>query len=255
MPNVCVSKRSNGPPQTTGSQSQTPKNALVIVSSRLARDVLSWGSTVNDLVAHDAGRAFSAGGSKTYSTRNRFTRTRLDAFRDRLTALAQQRVSARLALRQSPSDIVQETLLHAHRDLGQFRGHTEREFWSWLRQILIHRIQGAVRRHMLADGRDCRREVRIQARASQRSAVAVDIEAGHTSPSGRVHRKEQRTRIRVMLATLPGDYRRVLLLRIVSELPFEAISQQLDRSCAATRQLYQRARRALLEQLERHEAS
>jgi DNA-directed RNA polymerase specialized sigma24 family protein len=43
------------------------------------------------------------------------------------------------------------------------------------------------------------------------------------------------------------------LLRIVSELPFKEIAERLNRSSAAARQLYQRARRAMLLQLQQQE--
>ncbi len=179
----------------------------------------------------------------------------LGGYRDRLQVLAQRGVSARLGVRQSPSDIVQETLLHASRDFLSFRGRSNGELWSWLRQILAHRILGSVRRHIAVAGRDLRREVPVGRKSSSvdsftESNAANQLAASQTSPSGRVVRKEQRLRIRVAVAALPHEYRQVLLLRIVSELPFEEIAQRLNRSSAATRQLYQRARRAMLLQFE-----
>ena len=182
----------------------------------------------------------------------------LGIYRDRLEMLAQQRVSARLGVRQSPSDIVQETLLHACRDFPKFRGNSGGELWCWLRQILTHRILGTVRRHMGTAGRDLRRELTVGHNALSQDArsapnAAKHLVANQTSPSGRVVRKEQRSRIRVTVASLPGEYRRVLLLRIVSELPFEEIAKRLNRSSAATRQLYQRARQAMLARLEQQE--
>ena len=182
----------------------------------------------------------------------------LGAYRDRLQVLAQRGVSARLGVRQSPSDIVQETLLHASRDFLSFRGRSNGELWSWLRQILTHRILGSVRRHITAAGRDLRREVPVGRKSPSVDSftepnAANQLAASQTSPSGRVVRKEQRLQIRVAVAALPHEYRQVLLLRIVSELPFEEIAQRLNRSSAAARQLYQRARRAMLLQFEQQE--
>ena len=182
----------------------------------------------------------------------------LSVYRDRLKTLARQRVSGRLSVRQSPSDIVQETLLHACRDFPKFRGNSEGELWCWLRQILTHRILGSVRRHKGTAGRDLRRELAVGHNAvsedTRTTANAADhLAADQTSPSGRVVREEQRTRIRLTVAALPEAYRRVLLLRIVSELPFEEIARRLNRSSAATRQLYQRARQAMLARLEQQE--
>tara|TARA_B110000014_G_C20020381_1_gene529400 strand:+ start:413 stop:754 length:342 start_codon:yes stop_codon:yes gene_type:complete len=112
---------------------------------------------------------------------------------------------------------------------------------------------------MGTSGRDLRREVT----AAQGSAdnqtnwnprTANQLAANQTSPSGRAVRSEQRTRIRVLVASLPVEYRKVLLLRIVSEMPFADIATRLNRSSAATRQLYQRARKAMLARLEQQEA-
>jgi RNA polymerase sigma-70 factor (ECF subfamily) len=139
-----------------------------------------------------------------------------------------------------------------------FRGRSNGELWCWLRQILAHRILGSVRRHIAAAGRDLRREVPVDRKSPSVDSfiepnAANQLAANQTSPSGRVVRKEQRLQIRVAVAALPHEYRQVLLLRIVSELPFEEIAQRLNRSSAAARQLYQRARRAMLLQFEQQE--
>jgi RNA polymerase sigma-70 factor (ECF subfamily) len=210
---------------------------------------------VTDTATNEAGNA--SGSDLLQSVRNGESGLGplLGGYRDRLQVLAQRGVSARLGVRQSPSDIVQETLLHASRDFLSFRGRSNGELWSWLRQILAHRILGSVRRHIAVAGRDLRREVPVGRKSSSvdsftESNAANQLAASQTSPSGRVVRKEQRLRIRVAVAALPHEYRQVLLLRIVSELPFEEIAQRLNRSSAATRQLYQRARRAMLLQFE-----
>jgi len=45
-------------------------------------------------------------------------------------------MSAALREKAAPSDMVQETLLKAHRSFDPFRGRTEPELATWLRQIL-----------------------------------------------------------------------------------------------------------------------
>ena len=213
---------------------------------------------MKNTAAHEAGHA--SGSDLLHSVRNGECGLGplLGVYRDRLEALAQRGISARLGVRQSPSDIVQETLLHACRDFSSFRGRSEGELWSWLRQILAHRILGSVRRHVTAAGRDLRREVPVGRKSPSVGShslpnAASQLAANQTSPSGRVVREEQRLRIRVTVAALPREYRRVLLLRIVSELPFKEIAERLNRSSAAARQLYQLARRAMLLQLQQQE--
>ena len=52
----------------------------------------------------------------------------LTLYRNYLTLLAGTQLERRLRPRVSPSDIVQETMLRAHRHFGQFKGRSEAEF-------------------------------------------------------------------------------------------------------------------------------
>src|SRR5262245_42042609 len=83
----------------------------------------------------------------------------LDQYRSYLMVLAATQVDRRWQPRISPSDIVQETMLKAHRHFGQFQGHTEPELRAWLRQILLNSLATFVEQHLLAARRDVRREV------------------------------------------------------------------------------------------------
>ncbi len=67
-----------------------------------------------------------------------------------LTILATTQLDRRLRRRMNPSDLVQETMLAAHRDFGDFRGQSERELLAWLRQILIHSLHRAIETHLKA---------------------------------------------------------------------------------------------------------
>jgi RNA polymerase sigma-70 factor (ECF subfamily) len=64
----------------------------------------------------------------------------LECYRDYLALLARVQISRNLQGRVDPSDVVQETFLAAHRDFPGFRGRTEAELVSWLRQILVARL-------------------------------------------------------------------------------------------------------------------
>src|SRR6516162_2690961 len=81
----------------------------------------------------------------------------LEDYRDYLRLLARARVGALLRARLDPSDLVQQTLLVAHRQAGQFRGTTQAELAAWLGQILDRQLANLLRDHC-RDCRDVRRE-------------------------------------------------------------------------------------------------
>lgn len=64
----------------------------------------------------------------------------LEEYREYLRVLARARVGRDLQVRLDPSDLVQETLLEAHRDYHQFLGTTEAELTVWLRRTCNDRL-------------------------------------------------------------------------------------------------------------------
>jgi RNA polymerase sigma-70 factor (ECF subfamily) len=89
-----------------------------------------------------------------------------DRYRPYLRLLAQARLGRYLRAKCDPSDIVQQTLLEAHRDFAQFTGNHEGELLAWMRQILTHNLYNETRR-FAAQQRNAIREVSLnQLRAS-----------------------------------------------------------------------------------------
>ncbi len=169
----------------------------------------------------------------------------LDQYRNYLMVLASTQLENKLQPRVSPSDVVQETMLRAHKNFGQFRGTTEAELLGWLRQILVNNLAKFVEQHLLAARRDVRREVSIErlGAALEQSTIqlAALLPAEGKSPSMAVQQREEAVQLADRLAQLPADYREVLMLRNLQSLPFEEVAERMERSVGATRMLWLRA--------------
>ena len=169
----------------------------------------------------------------------------LHHYRNYLAVLAASQLEPRLQPRVSPSDVVQETLLRAHKNFEQFRGHTEQELIAWLRQILVNNLATFIEQHMMAARRDVRREVSIEQLGAsiQHSTIRLArlLPANGDTPSVVVQQHEEAIRLANRLAKLSDDYRQVLVLRNLQELPFEEVANRMGRSVGATRMLWLRA--------------
>jgi RNA polymerase sigma-70 factor (ECF subfamily) len=169
----------------------------------------------------------------------------LQLYRNYLTILATTQLDRRLRRRMNPSDLVQETMLAAHRDFEQFRGHCEREFVAWLRQILINCLHHAIEVHLRAKKRDIRCEVSIEqvGAALDRSAAEFSQRLADPgpSPSASMRRREGAVALADQLAKLKPDYRDVIVLRNLQGLSFDEIAERMDRKPGTVRMLWLRA--------------
>lgn len=166
----------------------------------------------------------------------------LTQYRNYLMLLATTQFQRRLAPRVSPSDIVQETMLRAHRHFAQFQGQSERELLGWLREILVTSLARFVEQHLLAAKRDIRREVPMERLGDEleHSTPFAASAVGCQPPLAQVQAREEAVALADMLAQLPEHYREVLVLRNIQGLSFEEVGVRLDRSPGATRMLWLR---------------
>lgn len=162
-----------------------------------------------------------------------------------LKIMAQTQLDRRIRRRVSPSDLVQETLLEAHRDFSDFRGATNAEFVGWLRQILVHNLIRVTEKHLQADKRDVRREVyihKLNASLEQSSSRFEHVLAApFESPSSEMGRHERMRLLADAIAELHAEQRKVIVLRHIEGLPFAEIAEQMERSSGACRMLWLRA--------------
>jgi len=169
-----------------------------------------------------------------------------------LRVLARAQLGRHLRAKCDPSDLVQQTLLEAHRDFASFQGNGEAELLAWLRRILAHNLFNEARR-FAARQRDANREVSLeQVQAGvEHSSVALGrcLAADTPTPSQEASKREAAVRLADALARLPDDYQTVLLLRVFEGLAAEEVARRMGRTAGAVRMLQMRALAALREEL------
>ncbi|MFO0914718.1 MAG: sigma-70 family RNA polymerase sigma factor [Pirellulales bacterium] len=163
-----------------------------------------------------------------------------------LRLLARHEVHHRLARKFDPSDVVQQTLLEAWQGWEGLEARDERRRLAWLREILAHQLARHVRHFQGAQKRDVGREVSFQDDLDRSAARLETLIPGRDpSPSAAAAASERTHLLAQVLEELPEDYREVILLRNLEELPHAEVAQRMGRTEAAVRMLWLRALAAL----------
>jgi RNA polymerase sigma-70 factor (ECF subfamily) len=174
----------------------------------------------------------------------------LEACRFPLLFAARQGLPRKLQVKVAPSDLVQQTLLEAHRDFARFHGQTQAELLAWLRQLLRNNLLDVSRQFFQTEKRSLCQEVSLGAGSS--SACPADrVAAAQQSPSAQLILREEAQRVERALDRLPEDYRQVVVLRSREELPFAEIGPKMGRSADAARKLWAAAIERLQDEMER----
>lgn len=172
----------------------------------------------------------------------------LGRYRDYLLLLARHLVPPRLRPKCDPSDVVQQTLLEAHRDRGQYRG-SDAELAGWLRQILARNLAN-LGREFDRQKRDVRREESLEGALEASSArLEAWLADGEAAPPEQAERNERLLRLAGALAALPEPQRQAVELRYLRGWSLKAIAEHLARSEPAVAGLLHRGMRQLRELL------
>jgi RNA polymerase sigma-70 factor (ECF subfamily) len=166
----------------------------------------------------------------------------LELYRNYLALLARLEIGRRLRGKVDESDLVQETFLEAHRHFGRFRGTTEAELMSWLRQILAGVVANLLRRYYGTQRRDVRLERELADdldRSSQ--ALGRGLAARQSSPSQQAARREQAVLLADALGRLPAAYQEVIILSHLEGLAFPEVARCMGRSIHSVKNLWARA--------------
>jgi RNA polymerase sigma-70 factor (ECF subfamily) len=161
--------------------------------------------------------------------------------RDYLGLAARARVETWLRAKVDASDLVQQTLLEAHRGFERFQGGTEGEWLAWLRRILDHNAADFVRRYHATGKRQVGREVPLGAPGGSTGFGRPEPAAADESPSAAAVRAEGELALAAAIARLAPDHREVIVLRNLQRLPFDEVARRMGRSRPAAQMLWMRA--------------
>lgn len=168
----------------------------------------------------------------------------LTRYLPRLRQFIRGQVDAQQRLHESVSDIVQSTCRELVAAGADFEWQGEARFRSWLFTTALNKIRMRLRA-LRAQKRDAGHREAIEA------DVLPDARAGIESPSQVAMGVEAGERMERALDALAPDFREVIALARLAELPHVEVARIMGRSEVAVRSLLARALVALTRELDR----
>lgn len=169
--------------------------------------------------------------------------------RNYVQLVARTQVESWMKAKVDASDLVQQTMLEAHRGFADFRGESEAEWLAWLKQILTHNTHDFIRRYR-TDKRNAGREQRLDAPVeSPDGSLFHDPQDSIGTPSQFIAQQEREIELANAIARLSPDHQEVIILRNLQRLSFNEVAERMDRSRPAVQMLWMRAVQKLEEQL------
>lgn len=160
--------------------------------------------------------------------------------------LARSHVESWLQAKVDASDLIQQTMMDAHRGLNEFEGQSEGEWLAWLKQILRHNATDFIRRFGAAK-RNAGLEREFSLGHSSMFRNVPEPEGFEETPSAIVTQKEEELLVANALAKLTEDHQEVIVLRNLQRLPFDQIAERMGRTRPAVQMLWARAMKRLQE--------
>lgn len=156
-----------------------------------------------------------------------------------LLRYARRQFPADLRSKGDASDLVQDTLLEAHRDFSQFTGASEGELLAWLHCLLRHNLANFVTAFRRREKRQVKREQTFSLQLERRP-IHRALVASATGPGSDAIRNESTELCRRALAGLPEISRNLVRLRFEDRLSYVEIGLELKMSAEAARKLLMR---------------
>ena len=137
-------------------------------------------------------------------------------------------------------DIVQAAYLSAFRSLAQFEGNCQ--ISTWLHRIVVNQALMKLR----TQRRKPEESIEALLPAFQDDGHHVEQFSDWTAPADvLLQRQQTRATVRACIEQLPANYRDVLMLRDIEELPTQDVAQMLNMTPTAVKVRLHRARQAL----------
>ena len=157
------------------------------------------------------------------------------------------RMGAELRSKLESMDLVQDVLMSALKDLGNFKYKTEGDFLRWLSRIAENRLRGHLHR-LHANKRDIRKEVQLNGyRPTVEDSFVAALDAvDTTTPSAIMSKREELDKLAKAIDVLKPEYRQVIVLTKIEGLSYKEIGEKLGKSSEAVRKLVSRALEELI---------
>lgn len=163
----------------------------------------------------------------------------LESYRPWSRVFVRQQLAGNLRQRVDESDVIQNAWLSVVRNLDQFRGATEQEFFVWLRTILQNDLKNTFREHM-AEKRDIRKEQAMAVLDDDVSIQWVIPTADDSTPSNRMIRGERALQLAKALEELPESQRQAIELRHLQGLKLADVADEMERTADSVVSLLRR---------------
>jgi len=169
----------------------------------------------------------------------------LDAYRAFLRGIAVAWLDSLVAARLDASDLVQQTCLSVHRQIGEFSGDHPAQFVAWLRQVHERNLRNVIRD-----------QLHTQKRSPSREQSLDDLQLPgpeQPTPSVQAMHAEERSRLAAAIAQLPPDEQEALRLRYLEGCSLVETAERMQLTRDALLWLMKRALRRMRTLLPRDE--
>jgi RNA polymerase sigma-70 factor, ECF subfamily len=160
----------------------------------------------------------------------------VESLRTYLLWVANDGMACGLRRKVGASDVVQETLAAACRDLDSFRGNSRDELRHWIVAILNNQLANLRRHYQQTARRDIGREVALESVSLARCGVVEE------HPAILAVERETELAVRSAIDGLPEPDRRLIGYREDDDLSFDEIGRRMGITSEAARKRFDRTK-------------